>query len=133
MRMQKLTVVMMIGSVLVLALGFAGCGDDNDEMSECEKALEQFNSQDCRTQASAAVDGAQQCVLGCDVNAQCLDDCMNSFEDDISACLPETAFLFDQCGNCYSNCGEALVSCLANAQNDAGDCLNTLRSCVNGC
>ena len=133
MRMQNLTVVMMIGSVLILALGFAGCGDDDDEMSECEKALEQFNSQACQNQASAVVGDAQTCVLGCGVNVQCLAGCMDSFEDDISACLPGTPFLFDQCGDCYLNCGEALVSCLANALNDAGDCLNTLRSCVNGC
>jgi hypothetical protein len=134
MKIRESMPAILLCTCLIVTFGLTACGDDEEEeMSQCELALEQFNSQACQNQASAAVEEAQTCAVGCGMNLPCLDDCMESFEDDISACLPGTAFLFDECGICYSDCGGDFVDCLADALNDAGECLNTLTSCVNGC
>ena len=91
MKIWESMLAVLLCTGLVIALGLTACGDDDDDgdegISPCDEALEQFNSQGCQNQASASVEEAQTCAVDCGVNLLCLDDCMDEFEDDISAFL----------------------------------------------
>jgi hypothetical protein len=133
MKIWKTMAAILFCSGLILALGLAGCGDDDDEAPQmtCEQALEQFTSEDCQTQASANVDELKTCLSGCGTD-ECGDNCYQAFVDDIPGCLPAVDFMYDTCNQCWTDCGDAFEVCLEGADTGTA-CLNTLNTCVVGC
>jgi len=133
MKIWKSMAAILFCSGLILALGLAGCGDDDDEAPQmtCEQALEQFTSQDCQAQASANVNTLKTCVEAC-ANETCVDNCLSAFEGQLPACKPAVDFMFDTCNQCWTNCGDAFVLCLDGAGTGTA-CLTALNACVVGC
>ncbi len=138
MNRWNLRLVALLCSAFMTALGFAACGDDDDEGARmtCEEAFSTFASDTCVNAALDTLPGVEDCLGDCvpPTDPACVEACFDL--DDVlpASCVQANQILLDDgsCGQCFVGCGDAFLDCVV-LGGDPEACLNELGLCANGC